>query len=103
MRDEKKGCRKKEREREGGGDKNMLVYEIEKTMKERRGRNFVQIRALSIFPRIVPSAFSDTGNLLIPTIHRRVPWWLACLRGILKPQSSVQPKLSALDITLRPR
>lgn len=81
----------------------MLVYEIEKTMKERRGRNFVRIRALSIFPRIVPSAFSDTGNLLIPTIHRRVPWWLGCLRGILKPQSSVQPKLSALDITLRSR
>lgn len=43
-------------------------------MRERKeDRNFAQIRGLPIFPRIVLSAFFDTGNLLIPTIHQRVP------------------------------
>lgn len=49
------------------------IFEIGRTMKERRDRNFAQIRGLPIFPRIVLSAFFDTGNLLIPTIHQRVP------------------------------
>ena len=90
MKDEKRDT---ETERERERNVVLVAYEIGKTLKDRTDRNFAQIRALSIFPRIVPSAFSDTGNLLIPTIHRRVPRRLACLGGILKPQSSVQPKL----------